>query len=1111
MIPRTLLFLACSLAFISSLEAFTINVNFYNAGASGHSIAPAETAGLVPVEGAKWNQFGFGFGVSGNTLNTPLTDSTGNASAATLDLDLNESYVGNSSGSGSPTGDQSMMASYIAWDPVDGTAPEDSGEITITGLGAAFTNPGYDVYIYFDADSNDRTFTFSANGASVTSADSTTWNGTYREAALYPGNGNVAIFRGLTATDLTLIADSNTGRAAINAIQIVAGETPAFESIQIGFHQRTDSHNAMSPGVAPTAQGEVVDTAATHWNNLHNTDSVAATTFGPTALAGSNFIESGATVSGTAGYAGDNAIPWAANTKDWAMMEGWFGLKQTESITVANIPSSIASLYHVIIYGDANNNRTMNYTIDGETKTIQDNANFSGSFTEDSNYVIFSGLTGSSLTVTGNPNAGDARSAINGMRVVAGDPPVVIHSFAADDHYVSPGTSVTLSWSVDNYDSLVIEPGGIDAAALSNGGTGSTVVTVNETTTFTLSGTKGTDSSSRSIRVGVGPERPNIVLFLVDDMGPHDTSVSFTLNGAGQPVSYNFNSFYVTPGMEALAASGMRFTSAYAQTVCSPTRCGIMTGRTSARHGITDWLGATDAGSPVNWRVDGLDASDVTLPAQLSAGGYRTIHAGKAHFGRSGTFGADPRNIGFDINIAGNDWGQPKQQYIGTPGYGMPGLEKYDGSDFLTKVLAIEANKAIEDARDDGVPFFLHMAFYAVHSPFTDNPDATGDYSAAVNGNHEKFATMIEGMDIAVAEIRQKLIDLGVAENTLIVFVGDNGSDSPATTQDGLPSGTFNDWPMRGKKGSKWEGGTRVPFIASWAAANSSNPFQQATPIPANSIETDIVTTWDIPATLLDAAGLATPSGFGEDSHSLLPYFAAAPGTHRPQEIVVHYPHEHRSDFFSWIRRGDMKLIYNFQNNSHKLFDIPSDPTESNNLAAAQPEAVTSLARRLAQRLNAEWGPSGIMLPTITSTAPPGNVISIPNNPAVDIDNDGIADSAEDANANGIVDPGETDPDNDNSDGDRTTDGAEIKTGTNPLDPSSDFRGTFTPGTGGNYSITWPSAPGALYRIETSDSLNSSDWAPVEENVPAHGSADTTTYSLPAAVGLKKFYRIRLQ
>jgi hypothetical protein len=375
---------------------------------------------------------------------------------------------------------------------------------------------------------------------------------------------------------------------------------------------------------------------------------------------------------------------------------------------------------------------------------------------------------------------------------------------------------------------------------------------------------------------------------------------------------------------------------------------------------------------------------------------------------------------------------------------------------------------------------------------------------------------MIEGMDIAVGEIRQHLIDLGVAENTLVIFVGDNGSDSPATTQDGLPSGAFSDWPMRGKKGSRWEGGSRVPFIACWADPDPTNPFQQAVPIPANSIETDIVTTWDIPATLLDAAGLSTPTDFGEDSHSLLPYFSATPGTHRPQEIAVHYPHEHRSDFFSWIRQGDMKLIYNFQGPSlpeydtHQLYNLANDPTESNDLAASQPETVMQLSRRLAQMLDAEWGPAGVMLPTISTTEPPDNVVSIPDDPATDIDGDGIADRNEDPNRNGLVDPGETNPDSDNTDGDRTPDGDELRTGTDPLDPSSDFTGVLTPDAGGDYSITWPSKPGALYRIETSDTLATGDWSPIEDNVPAHASDPATTHDLPSRSDPKRFYRVVL-
>lgn len=680
------------------------------------------------------------------------------------------------------------------------------------------------------------------------------------------------------------------------------------------------------------------------------------------------------------------------------------------------------------------------------------------------------------------------------LAVVPG--PAAVNSFAANKTYVQPGGQVTLSWSASNYDSLVIEPGAINAAALSTGGSGSRVITVNETTTFTLTATKDAVSTSRSVKVTAGPPRPNIVLFLVDDMGVHDTSVPFLLDESGQPKSYSFNSFYKTPNMGTLASTGMRFTTAYAQSVCSPTRCGLLTGRTSARHGVSDWIGANDPGSPPNWRVNGFTANEVTLPKQLQAAGYRTIHCGKAHFGVSGF---DVRDLGFDVNIAGGHQGQPTR-YIGAGGYGVPGLGAYDSTTtFLTKALTLEANKALTTAVGQGAPFFLNMSFYAVHSPFTTNPDATGDYSGAVGGsggNHAKFATMIEGMDLAVGQIRQKLIDLGVAENTLIVFLGDNGSDSPATTQDGLPTAPFNNWPMRGKKGSKWEGGARVPFIATWALRNAANPFQQIVPIPANSIETDIVATWDVPATLLDLVGLPAPANFGEDSHSLLPYLSGTPGVHRPQEIVAHYPHEHRSDFFSWIRQGDMKLIYNFQTNSHQLYNLATDPTETTNLAVSQPDEGMRLARRLAQKLDSEWGPAGVLLPVIASTAPPGNVVSIPNQGAVDLDQDGIADRDEDSNLNGLVDPGETNPDNDNSDGDATPDGGELRLGLDPLNPSSFFRTMIGPAPAGGFQIRWPSQPGLTFTIRHSADLGAplSNWTKVN-GIPAAASGNETTWT----------------
>ena len=726
-----------------------------------------------------------------------------------------------------------------------------------------------------------------------------------------------------------------------------------------------------------------------------------------------------------------------------------------------------------------------------------------------STQVVVNATTTYTLTAS-NPEG----SATGEAGITVGPPLATIDSFSVDRSYVTTGEVVTLSWETANSTGISIEPGIGDVFPISADGDGSTQIVVNATTTYTLTASNLNSSATAEATVlvlGGVATSPNIVFFVVDDMGPQDTSVPFNVDTNGNPVAYNFNSYYVTPNMESLAADGMRFTTAYAHSVCSPTRTGIMTGQNSARHAVTDYLRGLNSDDPINWRNTGMNESEVTLMKLFQAGDYRTIHAGKAHFANSAV---DIHNLGFDVNIAGGHWGQPPAGYInaGTAYGGLPGLEAYDGSSmFLTKALSIEANQAIEDAVVDGDPFLLYMSFYAVHTPYATNPDATGDYSAAVNSYHTMFATMVEGMDIAVGSIRQKLVDLGVAENTLVIFIGDNGTTSPACNINLLPDAPFSDWPMRGKKGARWEGGIRVPMIAAWAAANTNNAFQQATPILANSIETDIVTSWDIPVTLLNIAGLPGDPDFGQDRHDLSPYFAGTPGgPHRPQEVLIHFPHNHNNDYFSLLRQGDMKLIYNYQNNTHQLFNLADDPTESVDLAASQPETLTRMTRALAQRLDTTWGAAGPLIPRVATTAPNGNVVSITNDPSVDVDADGLADTVEDPDLDGLVDAGELDPDNDNTDGDGTIDGAEVRTGTDPLDPSDDFVGEWAGDGTGGFTATWPSAPGAFYEIQTTDDLTEWIDTPLATGIPANDPGTTTSYTIPASGDPQRFYRIGL-
>jgi arylsulfatase A-like enzyme len=300
--------------------------------------------------------------------------------------------------------------------------------------------------------------------------------------------------------------------------------------------------------------------------------------------------------------------------------------------------------------------------------------------------------------------------------------------------------------------------------------------------------------------VHAAPSQPNIVIMLVDDMGVMDTSVPFLTDDAGKPKRYPLNDYYRTPNMERLAARGVRFNNFHAMRVCSPTRIAIMTGQNAARHRTTNWINpdkdnAGPQGAP-DWNWHGLKPGDVTLAGLLRAQGYRTIHVGKGHFGPREFAGANPANLGFDINVAGASIGAPAS-YHGRQSFGhampgkakarphnaVPGLEKYHGQDiFLTEALTLEANAHVGDAVKAGKPFFLYFAQYAVHAPFNSDPRFAANYTNSGKPEPaQAFATLIEGMDKSLGDVLDHLDKLGVAENTLIFFLGDNGSATSTT------------------------------------------------------------------------------------------------------------------------------------------------------------------------------------------------------------------------------------------------------------------------------------------------------------------------------------------
>ncbi len=331
-------------------------------------------------------------------------------------------------------------------------------------------------------------------------------------------------------------------------------------------------------------------------------------------------------------------------------------------------------------------------------------------------------------------------------------------------------------------------------------------------------------------------KQPNIIFFLVDDMGWQDTSVPFWTEKTP------LNLLYHTPNMEKMAAEGMKFTQAYASSVCSPTRVSLMTGMNAARHRVTNWTlkrnvsedHADDILKMPVWNMNGLQPVDsienavhaTTLPQILKQNGYFTIHCGKAHWGAMNTPGANPLNLGFDLNIAGHAAGAPGS-YQGeknfgnkngdkqTLPWGVPGLGKYHGDTInLTEVLTLEAISAIQQAQKLNKPFFLNMSHYAVHTPLEADARFYKKYkNMGLEEPEARFASMVEGMDKSLGDLMAYLKNNDLDKNTLIVFMSDNGSLSASARGGTLHS---HNKPLKSGKGSAYEGGIREPMMVKW-------------------------------------------------------------------------------------------------------------------------------------------------------------------------------------------------------------------------------------------------------------------------------------------------------
>lgn len=506
------------------------------------------------------------------------------------------------------------------------------------------------------------------------------------------------------------------------------------------------------------------------------------------------------------------------------------------------------------------------------------------------------------------------------------------------------------------------------------------------------------------------PDKPNIIFFLVDDMGWQETSVPF------YEYPTPLNERYRTPNMERLAQRGVKFTNAYACAISSPSRCSLMTGMNAARHRVTNWTlhrdEQTDQGGGgldlPSWSWNGIqpdghtapgDTANATLctplPELLRRGGYYTVHCGKAHFGAEGTPGENPLKMGFDVNIAGGANGAPgsylAEKEYGSGSFHVSGLEKYYGTGiFLTEALTIEALAAIEKPIAKGKPFYLYMSHYAIHSPYDADTRFTPGYAnrydpqlnAFLNQSEINHAALVEGMDKSLGDILDFLDERPeVAANTVILFMSDNGGQGVGPRQ-GRQNFDQN-FPARGGKGSAYEGGIHEPMIVSWPGVTRGG-----------DVNPNRVMIEDFFPTIVELAGVSDRSTRQTVDGRSFVDLLRHPEIRRDRPTVWHFPNRwgestDRSEgygAYSAFMKGPYHLIYFWETGERRLYNIREDIAERNDIASAEPWTLESMSRELSDSLRAmgaqrpSFKATGQLCPwpdeaVITDVAEPGQAV----------------------------------------------------------------------------------------------------------------------------------------
>ena len=443
-------------------------------------------------------------------------------------------------------------------------------------------------------------------------------------------------------------------------------------------------------------------------------------------------------------------------------------------------------------------------------------------------------------------------------------------------------------------------------------------------------------------------KQPNVILIVADDLGWMD-------------LGYTGSSFYETPNIDTMAASGMIFTDAYAASpVCSPTRSSIMSGKTPARTQNTDWFGAPQPGvkfpgwmghknrtlEPAAYK-EFMALEEYTIAEALRDNGYKTFLAGKWHLGHDEKYW--PENQGFEINKGGFEMGHPplndEADGFFSP-YGNPRLSDGPKGEYLPYRLLDETRTFIKANKDK--PFFVYYPLYLVHTPLqareeliakyqhkrdslqlTDEFIEFGDKKLRTNQSHVVYAAMVEAMDQVIGKISQEVKESGIADNTIIIFTADNGGLS-------TNSAPTSNLPLKGGKGWVYEGGIREPMFVVWPGITKSN-----------SICNEPVVTTDFYQTIVNVTGIPQPEQ-ATDGMSLVPLLKQEKGFER-KSLFWHYPHysPQGSAPASAIRSGNWKLIKNYESNQFELYNLKEDIGEVNDLSETNIEMKQKLENEL--------------------------------------------------------------------------------------------------------------------------------------------------------------------